>query len=67
MPTYFDLLPMELNDMIWKQVHHLRMLDLRVDLEMHYTYRRNCVCCSVSIAAMLCKDAWRQHELELML
>ena len=63
MPTYFDLLPQELNEIIWRQVHHLRMADLKIDIEMHHMYRRNLLCASVFIAATLCKkNAGRHHE-----
>ena len=62
MPTYFDLLPQELNEIIWKQVHHLMMADIKIDVEMHYMYRRNLLCSSVFIAATLCKNTRRHHE-----
>ena len=62
MPTYLDSLPEELKDMIWRQVHQCYMVDLKIDVEMHYMYKCNCLCGSVLIPAMLCKKDRRILE-----
>jgi hypothetical protein len=36
MPTYFDSLPMELNEMIWKKVHQYYMAEIKIEVKMHY-------------------------------
>ena len=38
MPTYFDLLPLELNLMIWKKVHEFHMEDIKIELEARYIW-----------------------------
>ena len=68
MATYFDLLPEELNEIIWKQLHHLRMADLKIDVEMHYMYRYvyydDHIIDSISHAAILCKRDWEILDLD---
>ena len=36
MPTYFDLLPEELNIMIWRKVHQRIMANIKAELELRY-------------------------------
>ena len=38
MSTYFDLLPEELNLMIWKKVHEFYMEDIKVELEARHIW-----------------------------
>ena len=38
MPTYFDLLPEELNIMIWKRVHKMYMAEIKIELEARHIW-----------------------------
>ncbi len=54
MPTYFDKLPEELNIMIWKKVHQMRMMNIKTDLKIHHMYRSSLFGGLMIMATQLC-------------